>query len=168
MDLQEQILALEPALLAFAGRLTDDAQEAQALVRLTMEEAMAEPGDEPPTQVRLFPIMRRAFHSIARRSTARRARGSPGNGVWNPAPAPPPSPVLKNPSARGAMGFAGSDKTLNRGRQLKEPPAMSFDPRSLRRALKCAAPAIPRSTRQAAAPLAVARSGSSDPRSTGR
>lgn len=85
MDLHAKLLAQEPALLAFAGRLTDDEQEAQALVRLTMEEALADPGDDGPSQVRLFAIMRRAFHSIARRSTARRARGSPGNGVWNPA-----------------------------------------------------------------------------------
>ena len=86
-DFDADLLALEPALLAFAGRLTDDVAEAQALVRLTMAEAQAEPSEDGgvPSQTRLFSIMRRAFHSIARRSTARRARGSPGNGVFNPA-----------------------------------------------------------------------------------
>jgi DNA-directed RNA polymerase specialized sigma24 family protein len=89
IDRHAQILALEPALLAFAARLTDDPQEAEALVRLTFEEALAEPDEGPDggdvSQSRLYSIMRRAFHSIARRSTARRARGSPGNGVFNPA-----------------------------------------------------------------------------------
>jgi DNA-directed RNA polymerase specialized sigma24 family protein len=87
MDILADTAALEPALLAFAGRLTDDEAEAGALVRLTLAEALAEPSEDggPPTQARLFAIMRRAFHSIARRSTARRTRGSQGSGTWDSA-----------------------------------------------------------------------------------
>jgi DNA-directed RNA polymerase specialized sigma24 family protein len=86
-DLRQEILALQPALRAFADRLTQDDNEAHSLVDLTMVEAMKDQpalaGDETrDTRLWLFSILRGAFHSVARRREQQRRRGAPTT-VWN-------------------------------------------------------------------------------------
>lgn len=86
-DLRQEILALQPALRAFADRLTQDDNEAHSLVHLTVVEAMKDQpdraGDETrDTRLWLFSILRGAFHSVARRREQQRRRGAPTT-VWN-------------------------------------------------------------------------------------
>ncbi len=86
-DLRQEILALQPALRAFADRLTQDGAEADSLVQLTVVEAMKDQpdrsaGDTRETQVWLYSILRGAFHSVARRRDQQRRRGAPTT-VWN-------------------------------------------------------------------------------------
>jgi len=76
--LRQEILALQPALMRSAARLTGDANEAHDLVHLTMVEAFAlgetrnGGGD---VRVWMFGLLRGAFHSIARRRAVRQERG---------------------------------------------------------------------------------------------
>jgi len=77
-ELRLEILALRPALRAFADGLTADDDEASDLVHLTMAEALVD-GNEPArsqgARSWLFGVMRREFHSVARRRQISRARG---------------------------------------------------------------------------------------------
>jgi DNA-directed RNA polymerase specialized sigma24 family protein len=86
-NLRQEILALQPALRAFADRLTQDDGEADTLVGLTVAEAMKDQperaGDETrDTRLWLFAILRGSFHSVARRREQQRRRGAPTT-VWN-------------------------------------------------------------------------------------
>jgi len=86
-DLRQEILALQPALRAFADRLTEDDTEAHSLVCLTVAEALknqAERVSDVPRDTRLwlYSILRGAFHSVARRRELQRRRGAPTT-VWN-------------------------------------------------------------------------------------
>ncbi|MFI4936354.1 MAG: sigma factor [Caulobacterales bacterium] len=87
-DLRQEILALQPALRELALRLSDDEAEADDLVRITIVEALDHLGDDAggrtETRQWLFGILRGAFHSVARRRTFQRTRGSPGR-LWDPA-----------------------------------------------------------------------------------
>jgi DNA-directed RNA polymerase specialized sigma24 family protein len=77
--LRQEILALQPALMDCATRMSRDENEAHHLVHLTMVEAFAagETRDAPDADTRawLFGIMRSTFHSVARRRSARQERG---------------------------------------------------------------------------------------------
>jgi DNA-directed RNA polymerase specialized sigma24 family protein len=77
--LRQEILALQPALLKSAIRLTGDTSEANNLVRLTMAEAFAvgeaRADDAGDTSVWVFGILRGTFHSVARRRAVRQDRG---------------------------------------------------------------------------------------------
>jgi DNA-directed RNA polymerase specialized sigma24 family protein len=86
-DLRREILALQPALRAFADRLTPDDNEAHGLVHLTVLEALADrpertAADQRDTRLWLFGLLRGAFHSVARRRELQRRRGAPTT-VWN-------------------------------------------------------------------------------------
>ena len=86
-DLRQDILALQPVLRDYAGRLTEDGEEADRLVQLTLASAL---GEQPEladlgtrdTKLWLFGLLRGAFHSVARRRDTRRGRGAPA-AVWN-------------------------------------------------------------------------------------
>ena len=77
--LRQEILALQPALLRSAARLTQDANEAHDLVHLTMIDAFAicdaerELRGDP--RVWVFGLLRSTFHSVARRRAVRQERG---------------------------------------------------------------------------------------------
>ncbi len=78
---------MQPALRAFADRLTEDDNEADSLVSLTVAEALKDQperaGDDPrDTRLWLYSILRGAFHSVARRREQQRRRGAPTT-VWN-------------------------------------------------------------------------------------
>ena len=86
-DLRQEILALQSALRAFAGRLTEDENEAERLTHLTMTAALGEQpepaqGEERDTRLWLFGLLRGVFHSVARRRDHSRGRGAPA-AVWN-------------------------------------------------------------------------------------
>ena len=77
--LRQEVLALQPALIQSADRLTQDANEAHNLVHLTMVEAFAicdaegEVRGDPRLWV--FGLLRSTFHSVARRRAVRQERG---------------------------------------------------------------------------------------------
>ena len=77
--LRQEILQLQPALMECATRLSRDDNEAHHLVHLTMVEAFAagetRADDGADTRLWLFGLLRVAFHSVARRRTARQERG---------------------------------------------------------------------------------------------
>lgn len=81
IDLRQQILGLQGPLQAYATRLSEDEDEARELFQFTMRTAL-DGGARPPqggdTKLWLFGLMRRAFHSVARRRGAQRERGSAG------------------------------------------------------------------------------------------
>jgi DNA-directed RNA polymerase specialized sigma24 family protein len=73
---RQEILALEPRLLDWAGRMTRDANEAQALVRETLAAARASAlaaDDEVAVEVWVFRLLRQQFHSLERDRHHRRA-----------------------------------------------------------------------------------------------
>lgn len=77
-NLRQEILALQPALMQSAARLTGDANEAHNLVHLTMVEAfnLGETRDSGgDTRVWMFGLLRNTFHSVARRRAVRQQRG---------------------------------------------------------------------------------------------
>ncbi len=83
-----EILALEPALQSYAARLAADEVEAEQLVRLTLDAALdgeATPPEDADADKRvwLFGILRGVFHSVARRRSMHRERGSAGR-MWQP------------------------------------------------------------------------------------
>jgi DNA-directed RNA polymerase specialized sigma24 family protein len=85
-DLRQEILALEGPLLTYASRLSEDEVEAKHLVALTMQTALegeARPPAGGDTKIWLFGLMRSAFHSVARRRSTSRERGSAGR-QWRP------------------------------------------------------------------------------------
>lgn len=86
--LRQEILALQPDLRAFAGRLTTDDVEAERLVDLTLTDALGDrpvqaDDDERDTRQWLYGLLRGAFHSVERRRDQNRRRGAPVV-VWNP------------------------------------------------------------------------------------
>jgi len=88
VDSRAQILASEATLLAYAGRLTSDEREARDLVQLTLKAALEDDGrfadgDSPVSDTRLFGLLRGVFHSVARRRSTQRERGSVGR-LWQP------------------------------------------------------------------------------------
>jgi len=87
IDPRAQILASEATLLAYAGRLTADDREARDLVQLTLQAALDDArlgeGGAPVSETRLFGLLRGAFHSVARRRSMQRERGSAGR-LWQP------------------------------------------------------------------------------------
>lgn len=81
IDLRQEILGLQEPLQAYASRLSDDDEEARELFQFTMRAALddeARPAEGNDTRLWLFGLMRRAFHSVARRQAASRERGSAG------------------------------------------------------------------------------------------
>ena len=73
---RQEVLALQPALMDSAVRMSKDEAEAHHLVLLTIDEALAcETRPDIDTRVWLFGRLRVAFHSIARRRSARQERG---------------------------------------------------------------------------------------------
>jgi len=76
---RQEILALQPALMECAARMSRDDNEAHHLVHLTMLEAFsadeARGPDVADTRAWLFGLLRGSFHSIARRRSARQERG---------------------------------------------------------------------------------------------
>ena len=86
-DLRQEILAHQPALRAFAGRLTENETEAERLTQLTMTAALGEQpelaqDDDRDTRLWMFGLLRGVFHSVARRRDHSRGRGAPA-AVWN-------------------------------------------------------------------------------------
>lgn len=78
---------LQPALRAYADRLTTDENESASLVHLTVLEALADQparadDDQRDTRLWLFGLLRGAFHSVARRRDQQRRKGAPTT-VWN-------------------------------------------------------------------------------------
>ena len=85
-DLRQEILALQPALAAYAGRLAPDEAEARQLVNITLLRALDGEVAPPPggidTRAWLFGMLRGAFHSVARRRANQRERSSVGR-LWS-------------------------------------------------------------------------------------
>jgi len=77
--LRQEILALQPALMQSALRMTGDDTEANTLVEQTLIEAFAigetRGAEAGATGIWMFGLLRSTFHSIARRRSVRQERG---------------------------------------------------------------------------------------------
>ncbi|HEY3799544.1 MAG TPA: hypothetical protein VGL58_14420 [Caulobacteraceae bacterium] len=83
-ELRREILGLEDQLLIYARRLTQEDGEAEQLVQRTLQAALEE-GVSPPEGgamlVWLYGLTRKVFHSVERRRSTSRERGT-ANRQW--------------------------------------------------------------------------------------